>query len=689
MPFKGTICGRFKRLYVFLSFRRNYGCITNNQVYMQKNRKNIFLNKKLLYLCRRKQTKVFSTNNLKYKHKLQNMKQNLLKTMLVGMVLTGTVSGAWAAEGDVTTNADIDFSNAIEKNVVKGSVGEMTIGQNSKNPTVITNGILVLGNGTHTVVISPARSKDKVTVSFQLAFGKLNKKNVAFSLDDADGNSVASFDFSPYSSTLTTNLGVETNDMYYANNSVIWERNVQFTIVFDYFTKQITTTTSCYKSGIAKPATTSTHTVSMTNENPITTFKVSSNYNSDERRCQFDNLKITTTEGDYSTETSAYTINAVAGETVLKTLAKSQAEIGASISVDSLQKVILVDGVYYQLVDASVKDYQTSFVHTAADEVININYVKADDIAYFEEWESDNTLFSNGSKYYDTVKGAFSAGKAKTVKKTGATMSLKFTTDTDGKYRIEMPCENINNRDRKYTVVIDGEDIELLNVEANNTAVYTLEHDFVAGEHTLAIKCNYNLTPAFDYLLVEKIPSTVSVTVSETGYATLTSKYALDFTQSTVKAYTARVDGDKVILTQTDIVPAGQGVILYAKGGNTVDIAVTESSAELAGNALIGVLEATTITDGYALATVNGATGFYKANAAGTVISAGKAYLPAQAGAAKVLKVVFDGETTGITDITPDTLTSAQDVYYNLNGQRITQPAKGLYILNGKKIIKK
>ena len=53
---------------------------------------------------------------------------------------------------------------------------------------------------------------------------------------------------------------------------------------------------------------------------------------------------------------------------------------------------------------------------------------------------------------------------------------------------------------------------------------------------------------------------------------------------------------------------------------------------------------------------------------------------------------VFDdnNETTGITTVNNTANgTTGQNVYYNLNGQRIAKPQHGVYIENGKKVIVK
>lgn len=58
---------------------------------------------------------------------------------------------------------------------------------------------------------------------------------------------------------------------------------------------------------------------------------------------------------------------------------------------------------------------------------------------------------------------------------------------------------------------------------------------------------------------------------------------------------------------------------------------------------------------------------------------------------AKLVLLFDDGETTGIEHIDAEEIASPlnDDAYYNLNGQRVTKPTKGVYIHNGKKVIVK
>jgi hypothetical protein len=78
--------------------------------------------------------------------------------------------------------------------------------------------------------------------------------------------------------------------------------------------------------------------------------------------------------------------------------------------------------------------------------------------------------------------------------------------------------------------------------------------------------------------------------------------------------------------------------------------------------------------------------GFYKASGDGT-LAAHKAYLALGAGNAhEFLGFDFGEETTGIKTMAAERSIFGAD-FYNIAGQRVAQPQKGLYIVNGKKVI--
>ncbi len=72
-------------------------------------------------------------------------------------------------------------------------------------------------------------------------------------------------------------------------------------------------------------------------------------------------------------------------------------------------------------------------------------------------------------------------------------------------------------------------------------------------------------------------------------------------------------------------------------------------------------------------------------------LAANKAYLKLSSSSPARLSIVFnddDSETTGVLDVQKHT-TQSDNVYYNLRGMQVDKPTKGLYIMNGKKVIVK
>ena len=78
-------------------------------------------------------------------------------------------------------------------------------------------------------------------------------------------------------------------------------------------------------------------------------------------------------------------------------------------------------------------------------------------------------------------------------------------------------------------------------------------------------------------------------------------------------------------------------------------------------------------------------TGFAVFNPSEVAIPASKAYLKINTGGSvRELRVMFDDETaiTGISE-----KIEATEGYYDLSGRRVAKPTRGLYIVNGKKVV--
>ena len=179
----------------------------------------------------------------------------------------------------------------------------------------------------------------------------------------------------------------------------------------------------------------------------------------------------------------------------------------------------------------------------------------------------------------------------------------------------------------------------------------------------------------------------VSVDMSTKEYISFCSDKALDFTnvEGLEVLVVTKINDTSVSTEAVTTVPAGEGVILHRTGTATsFNVPVAATATAHAANKLVGVLEATTIGEnGTDYVLKDGK--FKKANP-GT-LAAGKAYLKTDANAAPALTIGFGDEgTTGIRSIENGQLT-IDNVYYDLSGRRVAEPTKGVYIVNGKKVV--
>lgn len=186
----------------------------------------------------------------------------------------------------------------------------------------------------------------------------------------------------------------------------------------------------------------------------------------------------------------------------------------------------------------------------------------------------------------------------------------------------------------------------------------------------------------------------VSVAVTNVNYATFVSEFDLDFTGSPIEAYIAKADGTTgVTFEQVEKVPANTGVLLYKDGGTTEEIPVLSGAAEdVTGNVFKqGTGAAVASEDGslhnYILNNVGGVVGFYKAN--GQMVATNRAYIQIVSTPVKgFIALPGSDEETGINAIDNGQLTM-DNAIYDLSGRRVAKPTRGLYIVNGKKVLVK
>lgn len=196
-----------------------------------------------------------------------------------------------------------------------------------------------------------------------------------------------------------------------------------------------------------------------------------------------------------------------------------------------------------------------------------------------------------------------------------------------------------------------------------------------------------------------------NLTFGASDYATYCTDVSLDFSEvDGIKAYIAssfNPNTGSLTITRVTNVPAGEGILLKGTAGESYDVPVTSDASVVAnlmkGNTTSITLDPTTgeYTNFVLSQNSEGVMGFYRFNNSITM-PAHKAWLQIPTSAigsgspahARGFRFLEEGdEMTGIADIEENSANS--DFIYDLQGRRLnSQPAHGLYIQNGKKIIK-
>jgi hypothetical protein len=160
-------------------------------------------------------------------------------------------------------------------------------------------------------------------------------------------------------------------------------------------------------------------------------------------------------------------------------------------------------------------------------------------------------------------------------------------------------------------------------------------------------------------------------------------------------AYTATIENSTLTLHKLGkVIPAATAVIIVSDDANFNMLTVDgEATAEYTvSNDLKGVDVSTPLAslgEGtfYVLGKQDDNFGFYKYG--GTNMPAHKAYLQVTGtSSVRGFNMEFDGETTEIRTTNYTNYTNS-DAIYDLQGRKVANPTKGLYILNGKKIVVK
>ena len=248
-----------------------------------------------------------------------------------------------------------------------------------------------------------------------------------------------------------------------------------------------------------------------------------------------------------------------------------------------------------------------------------------------------------------------------------------------------------------YANTLQGSDWTNATATVENTAVTVTPTD-----GTAAITAAIGGTCGFTAVTVN-YNEYVPVTVGESKYTSVYYSNKALVVPDGLTAYTIRnVNTNELTLSETydagDVVAKDQAVVLYGEPGSYKMIVSTTNGTKDNNSVLYGYDE-NHVTEGgsvyYRLTTKNGdpsTIGFWWGadNGGAFIVSAHKAYVAVgtqlKFGAGARLADIFSETTTGINNVN---VNANLDGVYDLQGRRVAQPQKGLYIVNGKKVVLK
>ncbi|MCR4918522.1 MAG: hypothetical protein K5928_01725, partial [Prevotella sp.] len=303
------------------------------------------------------------------------------------------------------------------------------------------------------------------------------------------------------------------------------------------------------------------------------------------------------------------------------------------------------------------------------------------------------------------------------VKVTSMAYPVKFVASTGsyaGRYRIQTPysnnlCTTKNALTIAYVSSADGVEERLVDIsislQDNGTVKMSSTNSGNSYYYAASASENANVTATTGntgtWVVSDAVEvSNTSLSVNATaGWGTFIAPYD-NLTPSTVKAYTVSYTENNVVYfteNETGVLSANTPYVLSTEEADDVSKTFTgianNDNDTYAVNGLVGLLTASEVpADSYVLQYNDGKVGFYKTTSSITG-TANRCYLdlssvPTEASSSRatIFFDLFDSETSGIAQIGDGQL-KMEDGIYNLNGQRVSKPAKGLYIINGKKVI--
>ena len=326
--------------------------------------------------------------------------------------------------------------------------------------------------------------------------------------------------------------------------------------------------------------------------------------------------------------------------------------------------------------------------------VIEFDFTTNDDWGIPTQETSTDASYTSGSYTFDVSGSHYfqSTNNYFMLKYPG---SLTFPAFDKKVTKIEVVGKSGASSGTKENIYVGTNAVSTENTGSAGTNTFEINENYqeIGTIYTLKVSEKNAQITAINVTTTENVVAP-KLTLSATGYASYCSEYPLDFAtaNSDFKAYyVSNVDGATVTFTEiTGKIKGGQGIILYGTPGAECQLAYADSDTELASNKLVGTLAPTYITTVNGDYTNFGLSGGKFVKIDNGTLPANKAYLPVLTAnlptSAPTFSIVFD-DATGISRV--ENVQVANDQYYDLQGRRVAQPTKGLYIVNGRKVVVK
>lgn len=310
------------------------------------------------------------------------------------------------------------------------------------------------------------------------------------------------------------------------------------------------------------------------------------------------------------------------------------------------------------------------------------------------DYLSATDYWNNGKTY------AGHTGDFENMSKADRYITLKVT----GASTFEVYVQN-GSAGRTYSVKVgdaDAEEVTHGGSGVESSGIFTIANP--SAETTIKL-AGGGTTAGSVYPVYVKFNPTVSANISAYGYATFSSTYALDLDNiENAEAYIVTSKSGNSIKLQkvTGKVAANTGLILKSNDGGAANVTIPVTDEGTVYNSQSPTLNYLfNIDHNYDLGTSGNGTNYvltvqneqvvfapivdkeHKAS-----VKAGQAalWIPSAYAGAHALTLSFADDVTGISEVS-NTEPQTGKIYYNLQGQRVSEPKEGIYVVEGKKVL--